>query len=75
MCTCRISQLSHFATFPPALILPCVLAGCPAGGVVLDPFGGAMTTMLVAKENGRRGISMDLNRDYIEMGIRRLAHD
>jgi DNA modification methylase len=39
---------AHFATFPPALIEPCILAGCPEGGTVLDPFGGAGTTGLVA---------------------------
>src|SRR5690606_936757 len=41
---------AHFATFPPALIEPCILAGCPKGGTVLDPFGGAGTTGLVAEK-------------------------
>ena len=66
---------AHFATFPPALILPCVMAGCPAGGTVLDPFSGAGTTLLVAKENGRNGIGIELNPDYIEMAQRRLAQE
>src|SRR5690606_5078009 len=44
---------AHFATFPPDLIEPCVLAGAPVGGVVLDPFGGAGTTGLVAERTGR----------------------
>jgi DNA modification methylase len=44
---------AHFATFPPALIEPCILAGCPKGGTVLDPFGGAGTTGLVADRLGR----------------------
>jgi DNA modification methylase len=44
---------AHFATFPPALIEPCILAGCPVGGTVLDPFFGAGTTGLVADRLGR----------------------
>lgn len=64
---------AHFATFPPALILPCVLAGCPEGGIVLDPFAGAATTLLVAQENGRNSIGIELNEDYIEIGLRRLS--
>jgi DNA modification methylase len=66
---------AHFATFPPALILPCVLAGCPAGGTVLDPFSGAGTTALVAKEQGRRAIGIELNPDYVSMIARRLRQD
>jgi DNA modification methylase len=66
---------AHFATFPPALILPCVLAGCPVGGVVLDPFSGAGTSAMVAKENGRRAIGCDLNPDYLEMSARRLSQE
>jgi DNA modification methylase len=52
---------AHFATFPPALIEPCILAGCPAGGTVLDPFGGAGTTGLVADRHGRDVILIELN--------------
>ena len=66
---------AHFATFPPALILPCVLAGCPAGGLVLDPFSGAGTTALVAKEQGRRAIGIELNANYVAMTARRLSQD
>jgi hypothetical protein len=66
---------AHFAVFPPALILPCLLAGCPPGGVCLDPFSGAGTTALVAKENGRRCIGIDLNRDYLDMSVRRLRQE
>jgi DNA modification methylase len=58
---------AHFATFPPDLIEPCVLAGCPAGGVVLDPFGGAGTTGLVADRLGREAVLCELNPDYAEM--------
>jgi DNA modification methylase len=58
---------AHFATYPPALIKPCILAGCPSGGVVLDPFGGSGTTGAVALELGRRAILCELNPDYVEM--------
>ena len=64
---------AHFATFPPALIRPCVLAGCPAGGTVLDPFSGAATTALVAKENGRQCIGIELNEEYLRISRKRLA--
>jgi site-specific DNA-methyltransferase (adenine-specific) len=57
----------HFATFPPDLILPCVLAGCPAGGVVLDPFGGSGTTGMVAIARGRRAILIELNQEYAKI--------
>jgi DNA modification methylase len=63
---------AHFATFPPDLIEPCALAGCPAGGVVLDPFGGAGTTGLVAQRNGRRAILCELNPEYAEMARQRV---
>ena len=64
---------SHFATFPPALITPCILAGCPVGGTVLDPFGGSGTTGMVAELNGRNSILIELNPAYIEMAKRRTA--
>ena len=66
---------AHFATFPPALILPCVLAGCPAGGLVLDPFMGAATTALVAKENGRRAVGSELSAEYCAIAARRLSQE
>lgn len=62
---------AHFATFPPALILPCILAGCPAGGTVLDPFGGSGTTGDVASGNGRDAILIELNPDYVELSRQR----
>lgn len=79
-CTCehyitKTDKISHFATFPPDLILPCVLAGCPTGGLILDPFSGAGTTALVAKENGRKCVGIELNKDYIDMSIRRVRQD
>ncbi|MDI6524797.1 site-specific DNA-methyltransferase [Pseudomonas otitidis] len=63
---------AHFATFPPDLIRPCVLAGAPRGGLVLDPFGGAGTTALVAMEEGRRSIICELNPEYAQIARNRL---
>jgi DNA modification methylase len=63
---------AHFATFPPDLIRPCILAGAPPGGVVLDPFGGAGTTSLVSMQEGRRSIMCELNPEYAEMAQRRI---
>ena len=65
----------HFATFPEDLIKPCILAGCPAGGTVLDPFFGSGTTGLVARANDCRCIGIELNPGYIEIARRRLAQD
>jgi DNA modification methylase len=58
---------AHFATFPEKLVEPCILAGCPAGGTVLDPFGGAGTTGLVAVKHGRNAILIELNPAYGEL--------
>lgn len=66
---------AHFATFPPKLIEPCVLAGCPAGGTILDPFCGAGTTGLVAKKHGRNFIGIELNPAYIAMAERRCSQE
>jgi DNA modification methylase len=63
---------AHFAVFPEKLIEPCVLAGCPAGGVVLDPFMGSGTTAKVALENGRKYIGFELNPDYVKIAEKRL---
>jgi DNA modification methylase len=63
---------AHFATFPPDLIEPCILSGCPVGGTVLDPFGGAGTTGLVADRHQRNAILVELNPEYAEMARRRL---
>lgn len=59
---------AHFATFPPALVEPCIKAGCPAGGTVLDPFGGAGTTGLVADRLGRDAVLIELNPEYGNYG-------
>jgi len=64
---------AHFATFPPDLIEPCILAGCPPGGTVLDPFFGAGTTGLVAQQHGRHAIGIELNAEYIDIAKRRLG--
>lgn len=66
---------SHFATFPPALVTPCILAGCPAGGTVIDPFGGAGTTGMVAERLGRDSILIELNPEYADMARARLRSD
>ncbi|MEA3250166.1 MAG: site-specific DNA-methyltransferase [Pseudomonadota bacterium] len=58
---------AHFATFPPDLIEPCILAGCPEGGTVLDPFGGSGTTAGVALANKRRAILCELNPEYADL--------
>lgn len=58
---------AHFATFPPALILPCIRAGSRPGDTVLDPFGGSGTTAQVAIEEGRKAIICELNADYIPL--------
>ena len=55
---------AHFAVYPPDLIEPCVLAGCPEGGTVLDPFGGSGTTGGVALKHGRNAVLCELNGDY-----------
>jgi DNA modification methylase len=64
---------AHFATYPPALIEPCIKAGCPEGGTVLDPFGGAGTTGLVADRLQRDAILIELNPEYAEIARRRIA--
>lgn len=58
---------AHFATFPPDLIKPCILAGSNPGDTVLDPFGGSGTTGMVAMELGRKAILIELNREYCEL--------
>lgn len=64
---------AHFATFPPDLIRPCILAGCPQGGTVLDPFFGSGTVGQVCVEEGRNFIGIEINPDYVTMAERRIA--
>ena len=63
---------SHFAVFPPDLIEPCVLAGCPKNGIVMDPFFGSGTVGVVAKKNNRNYIGIDLNKKYCDMAEKRI---
>lgn len=66
---------AHFATFPPKLIEPCILAGCPEGGMVLDPFAGAGTTGMVALRHGRSFVGVELNQQYAAMARERIIGD
>jgi len=65
---------AHFATFPPDLIEPCVLAGCPRDGLVLDPFMGAGTTAIVALKNARHYLGIELNPEYAQMARDRIEY-
>jgi DNA modification methylase len=65
---------AHFATFPPDLIEPCILAGAPVGGTVLDPFGGSGTTAGVAVKHGRKAILCELNPEYAALIPDRVKH-
>jgi len=64
---------AHFATFPPALVAPCILAGCPEGGTVLDPFAGSGTVGLVCCELRRNAVLIELNPAYATIIRRRLG--
>ena len=63
---------AHFATYPPELIKPCIMAGCPEGGTVLDPFGGSGTTAQVSNNLNRNAILCELNPEYVEIAKGRL---
>ncbi|MCL6559379.1 MAG: site-specific DNA-methyltransferase [Firmicutes bacterium] len=64
---------AHFATFPPALVLPCILAGSKPGDLVLDPFLGSGTTGLVALQQKRNFIGIELNPEYCALAEKRLT--
>ena len=64
---------AHFATFPIELPTYCIKAGCPEGGIVLDPFFGSGTTGLAAQEQNKHWVGIELNEEYIEIAHRRLA--
>jgi len=70
--TTKPYQEAHFATYPPELIKPCILAGCPEGGTVLDPFGGSGTTAQVANNLNRNAILCELNPEYVDIAKGRL---
>ena len=61
---------AHYATFPPELITPCILAGAPEGGIVFDPFVGSGTTVATAVKLGRRGVGLDLSVKYLRENAR-----
>ena len=63
---------AHFAAYPEKLVERILLAGCPPGGVVLDPFMGAGTTGVVARNTGRNYIGIELNAEYVELAKKRL---
>jgi DNA modification methylase len=64
---------AHFAAFPPVLAKTCILAGCPVGGVVLDPFFGSGTTGLAARQAGRHYIGIDINAEYCRLAKERIG--
>lgn len=66
---------AHFATFPEELIVDCIKAGCPVGGLILDPFMGAGTTALVARKLQRNYIGFELNHKYIKIAQKRLQKE
>lgn len=66
---------AHFATFPPELVERCLSAGCPKGGRVLDPFGGAGTTGLVADRMQMNATLIELNPDYVDISLNRIGED
>lgn len=63
---------AHFATFPPEIPITCIKAGCPEGGIVYDPFMGAGTTALVARQLNRRFIGSELNPEYVAIAEKRI---
>jgi DNA modification methylase len=65
----------HYAVMPDTLAEICIAAGCPEGGTVLDPFGGAGTTGLVADRMHRDAILIELNPEYAEMARKRIVGD
>jgi site-specific DNA-methyltransferase (adenine-specific) len=66
---------AHFAVYPKQLVLPCILAGCPQDGTVLDPFNGSGTTGVVALQNNRRYIGLELNPEYVKLAEARIAEE
>jgi DNA modification methylase len=65
------ANAKHFAVFPEDLVEPCISAGCPEGGTVLDPFMGSGTTGIVAQRHGRKFIGIELNEEYLEFAASR----
>ncbi len=71
--TTRPLREAHFAAFPIDIPLRCIAAGCPDGGRVLDPFSGAATTGMAARQLGRSYVGIDLNPEFHDIGLRRLG--
>jgi site-specific DNA-methyltransferase (adenine-specific) len=71
----QASPGAHFATFPPALVEPCIRASTRVGDFVLDPFFGSGTAGLVAQQLGRRYVGIELHREYVELAAERLKTD
>ena len=63
----------HYAAYPPKLVETCLLAGCPEGGIVLDPFMGSGTTGMVAAQMGRHFVGVELNPEYTELAYKRIG--
>lgn len=74
-CSVAITKEAHFAVFPKELIEPCILAGCPEGGWVLDPFSGSGTSGIVAVNNSRNFIGVELNPEYVDITKRRVEKE
>jgi DNA modification methylase len=72
---CSTVKEAHFAIFPKELIEPCILAGCPKDGWVLDPFSGSGTSGIVAVNNNRNYVGVELNPEYIEITKRRIEKE
>jgi len=66
---------AHFATFPEALVEPCIKAGSKTGDVVFDPFAGSGTVGVVALKHGRSFVGLDLQPDYCKMAVKRIEDD
>lgn len=66
---------AHFAVFPPDLIEPCILAGSPKGGIILDPFMGSGTTAIVSLRHDRKYIGIELNPEYIKISNKRILKE
>lgn len=70
-----LGRSDHSAAFTEALVSPCIIAGCPVGGTVLDPFGGSGTTGVVAEKLGRDAILIELNDEYASVTEHRIAEE
>ena len=73
--TTKPCKEAHFATFPKDLIEPCIKAGCPEGGTVLDPFGGSGTTGIVSQHLNRKATLIELNEEYIAIAKKRIEQE